>query len=188
MNTQTSVLLQKLEFLDMLQSGGRALDLGASSGTDTFRLLGLGYEVDAVEIRKENVEKMFERQVAVDNQKLRIFLQDMTEFPVAMDTYNVVIASNSLPFVTPPRKVWSMLDRMVKGTKSGGIIAFSIFGPHDEWKDRDDMTFFDYEYVEAILQTYPVEVFFKLTEEGKGKITTGAFKWWHIHRFCCFKK
>lgn len=189
MNTQTSVLLQKLEFLDMLQGGGRALDLGANSGMDTFHLLNLGYEVDAVEIDPENVRKMSEKHVLVDSQKLRIFLQDMTEFPIAVEAYDLVIASNSLPFITPHRKVWGMLDKMIKGTKSGGIIAFSIFGPRDEWCEKKSMTFFDYEYVEAVLETHrEVKVFFKSTEEGKGKIMSGAFKWWHMHRFCCFKK
>lgn len=188
MNTKQSILLQKLEFLDMLQGGGRALDLGANSGADTFHLLNLGYEVDAVEIDPENVKKMSEKRVLADSQKLRIFLQDMTEFPIAVEAYDLVIASNSLPFLTPHRKVWGMLDKMIKGTKSGGVITFSLFGLRDEWREKKSMTFFDYEYIEAILKSHPVEVFFKSTEEGKGKIMSGAFKWWHLHRFWCFKK
>lgn len=188
MKTQTSVLLQKLEFLDMLHGGGRALDLGANSGTDTFLLLNLGYEVDAVEIREENVEKIIKKKELVGNQNLRVFLQDMTMFPIVTNEYDLVIASNSLPFVASHQKVLKTLHAMIDGTKSGGIIAFSFFGPRDGWSGDKSMSFFEYEQIQSILGSYPVNVFFKSTEEGKGKITSGDFKWWHIHRFCCFKK
>lgn len=174
--------IKKLESEGYIKTQGKALDLGAGKGGDSLYLASLGYTVDAVDIKKDNTD--FIQTSAVDlTGQITIHTADIINFVIEKDSYDIIIASNSLPFINSKEFVEAIIRNIYAGLKTGGIAYFSLFGQRDGWADKTDMSFFEYSEAEDILKNISAEIYFKSTEEGYGNTMKKDLKWWHIHRF-----
>jgi len=152
-----------------LFKGGKALDLGAGDFELAKKLQGFNYEVDVVDVKDPGPIP----------DGIKFFSQDMMTFDIK--GYDLIIAQNSLPF-TDSRV---MIKRIAEGLNKGGITSFALFGERDEWKDRPNMSFVNYDEAITLIQKVGLNIYRRSTEEGYGPTKTGQIKYWHIHSFVC---
>ena len=183
--TLTHPFLRKMFDEKLLRNTGRALDLGCGGGVDAQELAELGYAVDAVEKDEKYSEALSK---LAQNLSVSVHLAAIETFPIHPSTYSVIIANNSLPFISEKKCVKDILRKSVAGLTENGVLYFTLFGPKDAWASKNGMSFFAYDEALAFLQTLPVSVYHRSTEEGYGKTMKDEIKYWHIHRFFCMKK
>jgi hypothetical protein len=97
----------------------------------------------------------------------------------------LINASFALPFCPPsefPRFWSSLLDAL----EPGGRISGQLFGDHDEWAEREEMTFHSRTEVESLLENLDIEMFDEI--ERDGSTATGDPKHWHIFSVVARKK
>ena len=147
-------------------NGGQALDLGCGEGEIATKLVENGYQVDAVDIKPQ--------EIAGVN-----FIQgDIRDFKIKENFYDLIVARNVLPFLASRTEVENMVAKMYASLKQGGIMYFTLFGTRDPLvQTRPDMTFID-DFAP------PSELIFKSESFGLGKVkTSGKYKIWHQYHF-----
>lgn len=166
-----SIYLQKIIDLDLLPKRGFALDIGSGNGRDTRALEDLGFEVTSIDINPSfsGVTKM-----PIEN------------FLFEKEKYDVIIASNILPFIPSKSKIKEIIRNMNEALKTGGVMYLNLFGNRDEWANRITMTFFDEEEIKIILPEN-ISVIEKSIIEGLGKTYLGKTKYCHVFGFICKK-
>lgn len=113
-------------------NGGKALDLGCSDGSVSLILLENGYEVDAVDIKPQEIEGV------------NFIQRDVRNFSIKENYYDLIVCINVLPFLSNRQEVEETVARMYTGLKKGGVMYFTLFGTRDPWvKQRPKMTFID---------------------------------------------
>lgn len=177
--------LKKILDEKLLTNVGRTLDLGCGNGADAQELAALGYTVDVVE--KDTAHK---KTLAALSQKTSVVSHTVAieNFKIQKGTYTLIIANNSLPFVSDKERVTRVITDSVAGLTPKGVLYFTLFGPRDAWAAKPTMSFFSYDEALSLLETLPVQIYHRATEEGYGKTMKGDIKYWHIHRFFCIKK
>jgi SAM-dependent methyltransferase len=109
---------------------GRALDLGAGEGTDSIRLVKLGYEVDAVEISTVAVNKI-RRFAAEEEAKVDVAVADIRAYELT-GQYDVIICNGVLHYIEDKQQV---VQRMQEATRPGGINAVSLWSTYSPVPD-----------------------------------------------------
>lgn len=177
---QLSFHIRKMKSEGLLKDGSVALDLGCGSGRDTLVLAELGYRVDAVDKNNELEDK--------SDQNIAFTQQDITDFLIKPDYYDIIIANNSLPFLPGRETLKQKIAEMALGLKVGGKVFLTLFGPNDQWaQEQKPMSFFSYTEAVGLLVSLPLRLYWQSTEEGYGKTMKGNIKYWHIHRFLCIR-
>ncbi|RJQ14559.1 class I SAM-dependent methyltransferase [Candidatus Parcubacteria bacterium] len=187
MKSSKSFLLRKLEQDGLFDCKGYALELGFGNGEDTMALAQCGYQVDAVDNRQEFIEKL---KSVVGEQKLsvNVFFQPMEEFKIEEGKYNLIFARNSLPFLKNKEAIFNLIKKLVRGLSLNGKICFTLFGPKDGWAGASNISFIEYDEVNRFLETLPIKLHYRSSEESYGKTMKGDTKFWHIHSFIYIKK
>jgi tellurite methyltransferase len=92
--------------------------------------------------------------------------------------YDLVNAQFSLPFI-PPEHFAATVARLRDSVRSGGVIAATFFGKHDEWNvPGNNVNFSTQEEVERLFSGLEV---IDLTEvERDGNTADGSPKHWHV--------
>ena len=153
---------------------GVALDLGCGAGVDVKYLADNGFEVVAIDINKEAVE---ETKKKCEGFSATVIQGDVADFKIEPDKYSVIMAWNTLPFLSKENARRVLIDIQI-GLKKGGLFVFGMFGPEDEWaKDHPKMSFWT---VDEIKELLPEMDFVKLNEIKKeGPLAVGGNKFWH---------
>ncbi len=110
-------LLEHEEVLRELK-GGRALDLAAGNGRNSFYLADIGFNVDAIDVSDRAVAWIAEiaarRSLPVTPRRV-----DLTDYNIPEGSYDLVICFNYLER--------SLFPSMEKALSPGGILAFETF-------------------------------------------------------------
>jgi SAM-dependent methyltransferase len=152
-----------------------AVDLGCGQGRDTVELLRRGWRVLAIDAAPTALERLRARPdlpagAALETRCARF---EEAEWPAA----DLVNASFALP-ICPPARFPALWRRIVGSLRPGGRFAGQLYGDHDDWADRTDMTILDRAAAERLLEGLAVEFFEE--EESDAVTPRGEPKHWHI--------
>lgn len=108
---------------------GRVLDLGAGEGRNSIYLAQKGFDVTAVDISQNGLEKI--NKIAKENRiVVKTLLADLSEYQID-DIYDIIISSATLHFLNKEH-VDRIINQMQKNTKIGGINGISVFNCDNE--------------------------------------------------------
>ncbi len=125
-NLSPSPLLE--HFYDQVPNGA-VLDIGFGNGHDSIFLAGKGFEVTAIDTKKNNIDNL---AIAVKENDLSIKTQliDVRKFEFRPNIYEIIIAMNSLFFISGDEfKI--VVENIKKSLKSGGLAIISSFTVND---------------------------------------------------------
>src|SRR5712692_2784020 len=159
MNTSSKFLKRQLAD-GILNGNGYALDLGCGRGVDALFLARRGYRVEAVEKNATHTSTLDEL-ARNHNPTVQVFHQKIEEFEITRQNYSLIIARNSLSFISDSATVMRVVGDMVHGLKPEGMLCFTLFGNRDGWSRRTDMSFFEYEAIVTALEDLPVSVYYR---------------------------
>ena len=117
--------------------------------------------------------------VELNDNNLEVHLKTFAEFDFADDKYDLVVAKNSLPFVTPEEfpVLW---ERLSNSVKTGGVFAGTFFGMRDTWTTTyPRMTFLTQEQVKNLLEKFETLSFNEREEDATD--IQGNPKHWHLY-------
>lgn len=159
---------------DAAHSARTAIDLGCGDGTETVVLLEHGWDVLAIDGEPKAIKRLL-KKVSPES-KARLQTQVAKFKDVVLTPADLLYASLSIPFCEP--KHFLMLwNKIVSAVKPGGRFAGQFFGVRDSWAVRKDMTFQTEEQVRGLLQSFEIESFQELDEDGQA---TSGPKHWHV--------
>ncbi len=162
--------------------GAFALDLGCGDGKDVLALADFGLRVHAVDSDASKIASLQSR-LEETGKDAQLNVARIEDFSIEIEKYDVILASNSLPFITSKKEVFEVLKRAMNGLKIGGFLYFSLFGVRDAWSHRDTMSFYSEEECDVLLRELGLGVYHKSVEEGNGLTMKGDLKHWHIFKF-----
>lgn len=106
-----------------LAAGASICDLGCGDGYASYKLATKGFQVTGVDLSEQMLEKARERANATSAQFLKA---DISSVPVDSDTFEAIMAINSLEWTENPLSVLLEMKRLVK---KDGLICIAILGP-----------------------------------------------------------
>lgn len=162
----------------------QSVDLGCGSGIDTFAMLSAGWQVLAIDQEPEALRKVTEATPPPFQEALKTQSQSF-ETLSALPTCGLVNASFSLPFCRP-QHFPALWQRITGAIVTGGRFAGHLFGVHDEWSTREEMTFFTTEEAQALFSGFELEALKEV--DGPGKTAAGATKHWHVFHIVARKQ
>jgi SAM-dependent methyltransferase len=155
-------LLRGLHLLD------EGADLGAGALNDTKYLLEEGFQKVIAIDREPSVKELGQE---INSEKLEIVISSFESFEFPENTFDLINAQYSLPFI-PPESFNEVFKKIKSSLKTGGIFVGQLFGERDEWRDNPLMTFHTSEEVKGLLSG--VEVIDLREEEKDGETASGV--------------
>ena len=186
MRTESALeAIKRLRDLNAIPKTGFALDLGAGTGTDAFALTQMGYQVTAIE-----KDPLFADGIRKQHPEIEVFEQDMRHFLIGRESYAIISAQYSLPFLVTAQDVFSLLDVIAEGLAPGGAMLFNVFGLKDPWVTEKpaDVAFFEYGEITEWLQKLPLATIWESRFLGYETRRSGGGKLWEIFSFTCLKR
>lgn len=140
---------------------GRALDIGAGRGADSYYLASIGYQVDAVDNKSEG---MLHKEILTEKNNIHVFVQDIRDFQ--FKEYSLVVAINSLQFLR--EDLPEVAFKIIKSLTPGGRLIISLIV---DINGKNRMNF-DEEYIKNLF--LPLEVMHCATRVIQDKPHYGA--------------
>jgi len=112
---------------DFFPKNSIALDLGCHKGRESGKLIEIGFEVDAVDI---------DNLVDIKGPKFNFIQQDIKDFNIKKDSYNLVLAYYVLPFLKDKELIQKTIDSIKNGLKKGELAIITLFGDKHEWNGK----------------------------------------------------
>jgi trans-aconitate methyltransferase len=153
----------------------RAIDLGCGDGTETAFLLANGWHVLAIDSEPLAFQHLSAKIPSEAQERLQT---QLATFETALlSPADLIYAGFSIPFCQP-QSFDALWHKIVTNITPAGRFAGQLFGVHDTWASRSDMTFFTEQQARALFTSFEVEYFREEDEDGHSTIV-GA-KHWHI--------
>lgn len=163
-----------VEALKLTSKRNSALDLGAGALNDTKYLLDQSFrKVTAV----DQDEKSKEIAKELSDDRLIFIEGKIEEFEFPDDTYDLINAQFSLPFIDT-NKIEEVLAKIAGSLIEEGVFVGQLFGERDEWSKRENINFHTVDKIRVMLKN--VEILKLEEEEKEGATVEGAYKHWHI--------
>jgi tellurite methyltransferase len=157
----------------LLARPGDALDLGAGGGRDSAHLLRAGWRVTAVDASPYARAAL--RRLP-HQRRLRFVESRIEDFEP--ESYDLVNAQYSLPFVAPPRYA-ATLRRLQAAVRPGGVFAATFFGPRDAWnRSGAELNFAGEAAVRSLFAGWELVELKEVEEDGQ--TADGTPKHWHV--------
>lgn len=176
MNTRYYIkLMENVELIKAQAIPGECvLDLGCGKGgTDAIEFERRGYDVTAVDKSSEYPKTK---------------VMDIRDFDIEKGKFKIVICHNVLPFISDKKEVELLVSRIVDGLKKDGIAFITFYGKNSVYKDRKDMSFYEYDEILSVLEKLPIDLLSKTIYEGLTKAFSGKVVYEHSFRFLVRKK
>jgi tellurite methyltransferase len=152
-----------------------ALDVGAGALNATKYLLTAGFgHVTALDAspRAQQAAAEFPRE------QVTFVLSRFEDFPFPANSYDLVNAEFSLPFINPGNFA-SVFTKLLNSIRGGRIFTGQLFGPNDSWNvENSGMSFHTRAEVEALFREFELVHFEE--EDHPGTTKLGEPKHWHI--------
>ena len=163
-----SFIIHKLLKHDFIKKGHKVLDFGGGNGKHSLPLIKEGCEVT-----------ILDRFNLPNKQKgLTVVECDMREYKTSQK-FDVILAINSLPFLSSKDEIITAIDFMQKHLKKGGIIVFTLFGIKHEWNGQSKRIFNTAKEVSEIIEGF--DVYSKREELGYVITMDGTKTFWHAY-------
>lgn len=121
-----SPVLEK--FIDIVPKG-LALDIGAGEGRNSFFLAKRGFEVEAIDKNKEDLEKC--KKIAQENNlPITTDVGDITNFDFKKDKYSLTIAKHVLDFLKKS-EAKTIVEKIKKSLVLDGFAYIAVFSVND---------------------------------------------------------
>ncbi len=152
----------------------QAIDLGCGDGTETAILLERGWNVLAIDGEPAAIRHLMEKVPAENRDRLQTQVAKFNE--VVLSSVDLIHASLSIPFCEPQHfpALWHKIENAIR---PGGRFAGQFFGVRDSWAVNTDMTFHTEDQVRAMLETFEIESFQEMDEDGNA---VSGPKHWHV--------
>ncbi|MDD5043114.1 MAG: methyltransferase domain-containing protein [Patescibacteria group bacterium] len=163
-------LLKKI--YNQLDTGSKFLDLGCGQGRDVLFMLREGFKVTAVDNSREGIKKIKEsiRANNLPTDQINLFCDDIKNFNIQKNKYNIINAFNSLQFL-PKKEALKIIERIKKNIKNKGYIiisGFTVDDPLYKKKTADKSCFFEPQELKNIFSDFNI-IFYEeksTTDEG----------------------
>ena len=151
-----------------------AIDLGCGDGTESLTLLARGWNVLTIDGEPAAIKRLVQKLPVDGHQHLETQVAKFEE--LVLPPADLIHASFSLPFCQPAYfdALWG---KIVGSIKPGGRFAGQFFGLNDSWATEPEMTFHTEEQVHTLFETFEVESFVEIDEDGQA---VSGPKHWHI--------
>jgi ubiquinone/menaquinone biosynthesis C-methylase UbiE len=106
-----------------VEKGSAILDAGCGDGYGAYKLAKAGYAVTGVDISKEMIETANKKSFGLN---LSFYQGDILEIPAENESFQCVMAINSLEWTEVPVQALLEIKRI---TKTGGFLCAGILGP-----------------------------------------------------------
>jgi len=106
-----------------LSPGNSVADLGCGDGYGSYKLYKEGYEVTGVDLSKDMIERAVKR---LQTEGLAFTQGDLTKLPFASESFDGIMAVNSLEWIEVPHQG---LEEMKRILRPGGKLCIGILGP-----------------------------------------------------------
>ena len=168
--------------LDLFDGGvGGAADLGCGAGNETLAMLEAGWQVLAIDGQEKSIERVKEVVPEKWADRLETQVADFEGLALSAAAFDWINASFALPFC-PPEHFEAFWREVTGAVKVGGRLSGQLFGDHDSWADRPEMSCHSLEQVKALLADFELE-FFEEEDNPEGQTAVGYAKHWHIFWF-----
>lgn len=171
-------LVQALHLFELEgKKAGFAVDLGCGTGRDTLYLLGLGWNVLAVDGEDLAIEILLNRVNPEVQELLQVMCAPFAKLILPTDA-DLINASISLPFCDP--EVFpSLWEQITESIAIGGRFSGHFFGDQDEWASLPGRTHLTEEEVLRLFEgRYEIE-YFDVLEDNR-PCADGSLKHWHV--------
>jgi cyclopropane fatty-acyl-phospholipid synthase-like methyltransferase len=108
---------------------GKALDLGAGRGDNAIFLTGKGFQVTAVELRKD-LSETIKKRAKKNKVKINVKNQNIKDFVIQPDQYSFISAINSLHFLSK-KEFYETIQQVRLGLLDGGVCVISVLTADD---------------------------------------------------------
>lgn len=116
--------------------GFNALDIGCGDGFFTFKVLELGYRVDAMDVSVEAIRSTEERIKKLDTSEyINIFNKDLFEFE-SRKKYDVILCLEVLEHIKDDIKALKRINSLLK---KDGLLILSVPHRQDLWNYSDEV-------------------------------------------------
>ena len=115
-------------FLEKIPNG-KALDLGCGNAKDSLFLAQRGFSVHAIDIDSKIIKNL-KQEPKKEKLKINIIKADIRKFPIKENTYDLILAINSLIFMKKS-ELQKIITKIKKGVKNNGIVIISGFTTKD---------------------------------------------------------
>jgi len=159
---------------DVPQAALQAIDLGCGDGTESIVLLEGGWNVLAIDGEPAAIRRLMEK--VPPQGKARLQTQVAKFKDVVLAPADLIHASLSIPFCEP-ENFPGLWDKIAAAINPGGRFAGQFFGPRDSWAANTDMTFLSEDQVRALFESFEIESFQELDEDGQA---ASGPKHWHL--------
>ncbi len=127
-----------VEALSYVKEKGAAMDLGAGALNDTQFLLDL--ENGFREIVAIDITPQFKELSVPPNVQFSYVQKRLEEYQFPIDRFDLISAQYILPFI-PKDDFNNIWMNIYAALKTGGVFTGQLFGEHDDWFGRENMTF-----------------------------------------------
>ena len=110
-------------FAKHVSAGGAVCDLGCGDGFGSLKLAELGFLVTGIDVSEEMIHKARDTN---DGNTAQFIKGDISSLPFNDNSFDAVMAINSLEWTEEPLQVIKEIQRIVK---PGGLACIGILGP-----------------------------------------------------------
>jgi len=163
------------EAIKLVQEKEAALDMGAGALNETKYLLGEGFgKIVILDVEPGIVERAEELG---EKERLEVVVSRFEDYTFPPDTFDLINARYSLPFVSP-ESFERVFLKAKASLKPGGILVTQLFGSNDYRNKRKDMTLHSRREVEQLLSD--MEILELREEEYDGPTYNQGIQHWHV--------
>ncbi|WP_079525485.1 class I SAM-dependent methyltransferase [Halobacillus hunanensis] len=106
-----------------VEAGSKVADLGCGDGYGSYKLEQEGYNVTGLDISQDMIARAKAR---LEHERLQFVQGDLTHLPFEKESFDAIMAVNSLEWTEVPYKG---LEEMKRVLKKGGQLCIGILGP-----------------------------------------------------------
>lgn len=110
-------------FVKHVRIGGLVCDLGCGDGYGSLKLSRMGFSVTGIDVSEEMIQRA--KEINIES-SAKFEKGDISSLPFPDDSFDAVLAINSIEWTERPLKVLNEIQRIVK---PGGYACVGILGP-----------------------------------------------------------
>lgn len=151
-----------------------ALDIAAGGLNETKHMLKEGFDVVAFDASP----LVLELESQINNPHLNVSVDTMQQYDYGKEQFDLIIAMFALPFISPD-KFEDTFQNIASSLRTGGIFAFHLFGPNDEWCSRTDVACHTQQQARQLVKCNNLDLVKLEEHQGRGRVAVGGTKHWH---------